>query len=265
MQDPDLPLIQHIFEKRYDLTGYRKQDVEYVKKALGRESSIFQRLKHPHIVACLGCRDIEKDTPRLYLEYCDGGDLRDDVEPFIPHQATAPSPTPLPIDNPTVYDSGVDSPEVSSLERGKVIEPRTWSETQVWKLIYQLYSALAYLHYGVSISSEHEQCVYESSWDPIIHCDINPRNSEWICFQGVRDKKLCLASDSLIVVLSKRHDGELDAKICDLGVARDDTKGMSVAKGIGSLYYQPPASSHTCPTKRIQYSDANATSSCHRS
>jgi serine/threonine protein kinase len=178
MLDPDLPLIQHIFEKRYDLTGWRKQDVKIVKKAFERESSISQRLNHPHIVAYLGCKDVEKDTPRLYFEYCEGSDLRDDVEPPTSPQTTAPSPTPLSLVSPTVYDSGVDPLEVPSPEEKELAEPRRWSESQVWRLIYHLYSALAYLHYGVSISNEHEQCVYESSWDPIIHCDINPRNGE---------------------------------------------------------------------------------------
>ena len=43
------------------------------------------------------------------------------------------------------------------------------------------------------------------------------------------------------VVLSKRLDGEWDAKICDLGIARDEIKErMTRGKFRGSDHYQPP-------------------------
>jgi serine/threonine protein kinase len=160
---------QHIFEKYYDLTENRV-DSKLLKKALGRENSIFQRLNHPHIVGYIGCRDVETDFPRLYLEYCNGGDLRNDM-----------APTPPPTPRPTADDyEDDDIPPPSPIDEGPPDDGsdglRRWSEAQVWRLIYQLFAALAHLHYGVSISGEQEMCVYETSWDPAIHRDINERN-----------------------------------------------------------------------------------------
>ncbi len=112
---------------------------------------------------------------------------------------------------------------------------RRWTKPQTWRLIYQLFSALAHLHYGVSFSDGSSGDVYARSWDPAIHRDINPRNGQW------RHPRLGRVSNPATVVLCKRPDGEWDAKICDLGIARDEIKErMTRGELRGSNNYQPP-------------------------
>ncbi|KAK0723478.1 ankyrin repeat-containing domain protein [Lasiosphaeria miniovina] len=223
---PESDTPRHIFEKCYPLSKISQKDVKAFKKALGRENAIFQRLSHPYIVSYLGCKELEKEMPRLYLEYCDGGDLRNDV---VSPSSTTVAPNPLFVPPlgvyPTIaygeYEDIFGQPglgEEDEEEEG-ACEVKKWSEIQLWRMIYQLYSALAHLHYGITVSADAEDCVYEPSWDPVIHRDINPKN----------------------VVLSSRPDGQWDAKLCDLGIARDAIKdNMSLARGRGTIGYQPP-------------------------
>ena len=238
----DLYAHKHIFEKRYDLSGHSPEDLNEVKKALGRENSIFQRLNHPYIVSYLGCADIDKETPRLYLEYCDGGDLRRDMRPPTSPPTPAALPLPLPVGTFMAYSSRNDRSVQSPSSRvGGLGRPRRWTETQVWRLIYQLFSSLAHLHYGVSLSGESGGDVYARSWDPAIHRDINPRNGQWRTPSADSVEFL----NPLTVVLCKRLDGEWDAKICDLGIARDEIRErMTRGKHRGSDHYQPPVRKH---------------------
>ena len=176
--ETDLSTHQYIFEKRYDLSGHSPEDLNEVKKALGRENSIFQRLHHPYIVSYLGCVDIDKETPRLYLEYCDGGDLRRDMRPPTPPPTPTALPLPMPVGTFMAYGFRNARP-ASSRAVGEPVRLRRWTEPQTWRLIYQLFSALSHLHYGVSFSDESNGDVYARSWDPAIHRDINPRNGQW--------------------------------------------------------------------------------------
>jgi serine/threonine protein kinase len=59
----------------------------------------------------------------------------------------------------------------------KAVERQALDEDAVWTLMYQLFAALAYLHYGISISKE-GACRVEHHWDTMLHRDIKPHNSK---------------------------------------------------------------------------------------
>ena len=44
----------------------------------------------------------------------------------------------------------------------------------------------------------------------------------------------------ITVVMSLADDGSRVAKLCDLGLSRDNTAGQTKARGVGTKGYQPP-------------------------
>lgn len=158
---------QYIFRKTYDYRSKRLSVaavLEIYRVQLG-ECRNLQRIDHPFIVSYLGYEEFIEDISGvrtfrqtvLYLEFCGGGDLG------ILH-VTPKSPMPNP---PRSHDGfAVGLPEATPLNEGAV-----------WTLVYQLFLALAYLHYGVRVS-RHGACQCEPHWTPLMHRDIRPNNGQ---------------------------------------------------------------------------------------
>ncbi|KAF8851436.1 ankyrin [Acephala macrosclerotiorum] len=194
---PALP--QHIFRKVYNLDREKNEDLKFVVTSLACENRLFQRLDHPHIVSYLGCEAFGTNEPKLYLEYCNGGDPGYYVEPLTPTEISHNHKLPT-------SQEDEEHEELGNLK---------WGKMEVWRLIYQLFAALAHLHYGVSISGREKDCRYELGWDPAFHCDIKPNN-----------------------VVLKETNGECEAKICDLGTAGDLITGPKSRSGTKG--WRPP-------------------------
>jgi serine/threonine protein kinase len=144
----------------------------YVHKALLRENQILQRLEHPFIVSYLGYEELESGEARLYLEYCEGGDLQTThVKPVIPARDAL---------SDDEDDLLILSSKLSRIPSGPECM-EALKESDVWAMLYQLFAALAYLHYGVSISRQ-GACRFEHHWDPVVHRDIKPHNGKWHFF-----------------------------------------------------------------------------------
>ena len=156
----DLPS-QLVFCKRFALAGSTGQKV---RKYLLREHAILQKLDHPYVISYLGYHEDKVDgSAAIYLEFCDGQDLRkhvpedneddDSVEEDISNKET-------PFHTPT---------------HSTVIPLQ---ENEVWHYIFQLSAAIAYLHHGLSIRKDDQWC-FEARWDPVIHRDIKPANGKY--------------------------------------------------------------------------------------
>lgn len=207
---------ERIFRKTYDLSDLHWEDKEEIYRALLRECRNLQRIKHPFIVSYLGYEDLEDHENHefkgsvLYLEYCDGGDLG--VLHILPKKAPQLS-----------HQTGRFSKLFASCDAGRRTNPdtRPLREAEVWTLMYQMFLALAYLHYGFNITANGDWYC-EVNWKPLIHRDIKPSN----------------------VVMSLADDGSRVAKLCDLGLSRDNTAGQTKARGVGTKGYQPPELEH---------------------
>lgn len=143
-------------------------------RALLRENRTLQRFQHPYIVAYLGYEELvteQATEARLYLEYCEGGDLQ---KSYV--KLTLPSSDALDEEEEEEdYELAQRFLELNKVENLK--------EAEMWDLIYQLFAALAYLHYGLSISEE-GACRFEHNWDPVVHRDIKPHNGKHFLTAG---------------------------------------------------------------------------------
>jgi serine/threonine protein kinase len=138
----------------------------YVYKALLRENQILQRLEHPFIVSYIGYEELKSGEARLYLEYCEGGDLQ-----TMHMKSLLPAPQQLSDDEEDLLMSSSKLLHITS--DSESIE--ALKEADIWTMLYQLFAALAYLHYGVCISRQ-GACRFEHHWDPVVHRDIKPHN-----------------------------------------------------------------------------------------
>ncbi|CAN9351438.1 unnamed protein product [Alternaria alternata] len=221
---------QIIFSKTYDwshLDGNenRKAERKTLLLSLMREKKSLQRLDHPFIVSYLGFIQLEqkKSKYNLYLEYCDGGDL--ETRHINRTQQNEGPASDDEEDEALLAEAGIqDSSDTTSPDENpptsmKAVERQALDEDAVWTLMYQLFAALAYLHYGISISKE-GACRVEHHWDTMLHRDIKPHN----------------------IVLKSGPNGQRIAKLCDLGHVRNWKAAgpMTVPTYRGTREYWPP-------------------------
>ncbi|KAI0449508.1 hypothetical protein F5B21DRAFT_509071 [Xylaria acuta] len=161
---------EYIFCKRFkfkDSNEGEKEAADKARRYLLREHNILQKLKHPNIVEYLGFEeDLDHDNKKrasLFLEYCSGGSLQSFVKKRVSRK-----------------------PPKEKL-----------SETEAWELVFHVAAALAYLHHGLSISSN-GVFTFEKHWKRILHRDLKPPN----------------------VIFSVRDETRKVAKVCDLGLAK---------------------------------------------
>ncbi|KAL7273963.1 hypothetical protein RUND412_003161 [Rhizina undulata] len=114
---------------------------EYLTKSFEQECSLLRVVVHPNVVNFFGFQapDENYNTDRIYMEYCEGGDLS------------------------------------SLLEDIKTREKMPLGEDVVWQIVFQLAAALAYMHHGLSINKSNAFHV-ENCWKAILHSDIKPSN-----------------------------------------------------------------------------------------
>jgi serine/threonine protein kinase len=177
-----------IFSKTYDWSHLdgdenRKAERKILLISLMREKKSLQRLDHPFIVSYLGFIQLEqrKSKYTLYLEYCDGGDLETrHVSRIQQNEGTVSDDEE---DEELLAEAGIqdssdtNNPNEEPPSSIKAVERRALNEHAVWTLMYQLFAALAYLHYGISIPKE-GACRVEHHWDTMLHRDIKPHNSK---------------------------------------------------------------------------------------
>ncbi|OKL64318.1 hypothetical protein UA08_00742 [Talaromyces atroroseus] len=159
-----------------------------VHKALLRENQVLQRLEHPFIVSYIGYEELDSGEARLYLEYCECGDLQ-----TMHVKASLPTPQHMSDDEDDLLMLSSKLLHITS--DSESIE--ALKEPEIWTMLYPLSAALVYPHYSVCISRQ-GACRFEHHWDPVFHRDIKPHN----------------------VVLTTLPNGHRIVKLCDLGIAR---------------------------------------------
>ncbi|KAF2826580.1 hypothetical protein CC86DRAFT_405852 [Ophiobolus disseminans] len=202
-----------IFSKTYDWSGLNNEEVKMLYRALMREKSSFERLDHPFVVSYLGfvTSKVNKRLFTLYLEYCDAGDLETRHVKRTPPKKDAHPNDAHPNDEEELL------PDLDLSDSDDVPVCEALSEKDMWTLMYQLFAALAYLHYGITISKSGEVGV-ERHWDTKLHRDIKPHN----------------------IILKTGPRGKRIAKLCDLGHVRNLDQRMTVATYRGTPSYWPP-------------------------
>ncbi|GAO13586.1 hypothetical protein UVI_02015410 [Ustilaginoidea virens] len=167
---PDL----RVFRKTFIITKEAMEmNDEYTSLAHGKsgqkyslsERQILDMLQHPHVVLYLDSdSDPEMNAFLLYMEYCDMGDLQ---------QAHGLDPK-VQIKDKTDRKLGFWQPKP-----GTHVSSKALNGAAIWGLLWQLSSALAYLHYGLSLHHDAEgpcQCRFERDWKYVIHRDVKPAN-----------------------------------------------------------------------------------------
>ncbi|KAG4442256.1 hypothetical protein IFR05_002247 [Cadophora sp. M221] len=205
---------ERIFCKTYNFSPFKKSVLRDVQKCLLRENRLLQRLDHPFIVSYLGYEDIIEDIEgekvsraKLYLEYCEGGELETRHIKHAGISSAGPGCGSVDPDASKSSDDDDDDEEVDAL-----------TETEVWLLMHQLFSALAYLHYGAYKPRDAGPCEFQSNWEILIHRDIKPAN-----------------------VILTFPEGKRIAKLCDLGIATAFNRAnQTKAVFRGTENYSPP-------------------------
>ncbi|KAL7272409.1 hypothetical protein RUND412_004785 [Rhizina undulata] len=108
-----------------------------------QECSLLKIADHPNIVRFISFQppDAIDGTGRVYMEYCEGGDLKNLLK---------------------------------SSRKG-----RSFTEETAWKIIFQLAAGLAYLHHGLAIHTtpcKRNRFYIKNRWKTILHRDIKPSN-----------------------------------------------------------------------------------------
>jgi serine/threonine protein kinase len=112
-------------------------EAQRIKKLLGRERYILWKLRHSNIVEFRGYEQSEDGSKGyLYMEFCQDGDFTRYVDPG---------------------DSAL-------------------SPFDIWEILADISSALAYCHYGVL--DEEADISLVLNWRPVIHRDIKPGNGQ---------------------------------------------------------------------------------------
>jgi serine/threonine protein kinase len=167
-----------VFRKTFNLTS----DVRGFVRYFSSERQILYRLRHPNIVSYLDFdEDPDQNSLILYLEYCDRGDLTQ--LHGLPYSSRVSSDK-FPCEEDDGSSSGEDDIEFGfySAEQLPLSQTTPLKGAETWSLIYQLSSALAYLHYGLSIKQDNVgyTASFETSWEYILHRDIKPANGQSI-------------------------------------------------------------------------------------
>lgn len=221
---PSANYFQRVFRKTFDLANDAQGQVQ---KYLLSEWQILFKLRHPHIVQYIDSdEDPHGNRFLLYMEYCDKGDL----ESFHRIQ---------------LKDlAGKENKRYGFVEGGTTPNLRPLTGVEVWAMIWQMASALAYLHYGLTI--RHQNGLYnaslEGSWAYIIHRDVKPANSK--CFEALG----CMKTDRPSVVMHGTEKDKFLFKLCDLGIASHAGLGpdQNQTQLIGSSGLQPPVRKPHC-------------------
>ncbi|KAI1092469.1 hypothetical protein F5B19DRAFT_201641 [Rostrohypoxylon terebratum] len=201
-----------IFRKTYHLLSVEAEVRRDVCIAIMRENRALQQFVHPFIISYLGFTQTRKGNKlqdiSIYLEYCEQGDL--ETRHLRKSQIRSH-------DDDDDHD---DEDLLAGLElEDSLVEPRDimlLDEPDVWTHMYQLFTALAYLHYGISMSCERKGCFIIPHWESHLHRDIKPRN----------------------VVLKSGPNNTRIAKLCDLGTVT--IKNETNARRRGTEAYWPP-------------------------
>lgn len=136
-----------------------------MSKYFHSERRILERLRHPNVVAYL---DFDEDPDQnafiLYTEFCDLGDLN------ASYGRSQNDDDDDDDDDDNEY-YGFYPEEAGSLRN-----------EDFWMLVSQLASALAYLHYGVSLNEVGGLWTssIEKLWIKVLHRDLKPANGEFI-------------------------------------------------------------------------------------
>ncbi|KAF3481765.1 uncharacterized protein GIQ15_04524 [Arthroderma uncinatum] len=203
------------------LSSTERRDI--ISKYFLSERRILHRLQHPSVVEYFGFdENPDQNTLLLYMEYCDMGNL-DQLHGLPPPTSPCHEFDPYEDSGPA-YNEDEDENGFYTAERMPQGKTTPLNGLEVWGLIYQLSSALAYLHYGLSINREGPRTAFfDEPWACIIHRDIKPANGTWTI-------------DPL--VLQSIEPGMWIAKICDLGIAT--ALETNVTRLIGTRAFYPP-------------------------
>lgn len=177
------------------------------KRGQGRESQllreydVLQRLHHPNIVNFLGYKE-RKGEGWLFMEYCTEGDLscyiKRDPDSSAGETSEEPSPSVTQSDSSNSSESDDFDPSSddsnSDESRPEVTEAPTLTCQDIWHLLLQLASALAYCHHG--LVEQKGMILFRLPWQTILHRDIKPENSTYPDALKKRCSSLILSSCS---------------------------------------------------------------------
>lgn len=139
-----------LVQKHFSFARLDAKRAERATECLWREQYILRHLSHENIVKFIGFHwDEETEEAMIYMEYW-GNDLRQYVRPD-PHPRGKSS-------------FGRKQKVVKSLSR-----------LEIWAMLADLSSALAYCHHGVL--RDGDSYTVKAGWKIVMHRDIKPGNS----------------------------------------------------------------------------------------
>ena len=147
---------------------------EMINQRVRREYDILRKLEHQHIVRyeAFDIKQMKNGIPvaRLYMEYCEGGDLHLHVQSsrirHLRSRHSARTDTNIAVTASTASSQGV---------HGGPEQP----EALIWSTLIQLSSALAYCHYGIPYTqSEMSVAPNRADTKGICHRDLTPSNGK---------------------------------------------------------------------------------------
>ena len=231
---------QKVFRKIYALS---KDSDGRVQKYFGSERIILDRLRHPNIVTFWDSEeDPEQNALMLYTEYCELGDLNTSYRrpcDINVHDDEEDDDNENQDEN-VYYGFDAKDPSLSTSAMSAM------SGQSLWVLVAQLASALAYLHYGLSITHEagNWTASFETSWSEIIHRDVKPANGKSIHLHKFGKR----ADWYVVVVMQQSQSSICTFKLCDLGIASEAGKGPTHNRTlfVGTPEFLPPVTTTNC-------------------